>query len=124
MNVRTREFLSPHDRLALINLESLFLTKRCVRHDKGCVFTIGVVAHSLGVDEAQVRAFTDKRSADYDPGFPPPRGGSLKYRGEVHHFWFARDLLDYCQSLVNGLSELQTKPNFDVRCRSEQGARP
>lgn len=122
MNVCTREFLSPHDRLALINLESLSLTIRCVRDDKGCVFTIGVVAHSLGVDEEQVRAFADKRSEDYVPEFPVS-DGFYRYDGVVRPYWLARNILTYCQSLMNSLSEVQTKPYSDARRRSEKGAR-
>lgn len=70
MKAYAQKTLSRQGQLALINLEALSLTKRCVRDDKGCVFTIGVVAHSLGVDEELVRAFTDKQSENYVPEFP------------------------------------------------------
>ncbi|WP_172821264.1 hypothetical protein [Burkholderia pseudomallei] len=120
MNVRTRKVLSPHDRLALIDLESISLTKRCVRDDKGCVFTIGVVAHSLGVDEEQVRTFTDKRSEHYVPEFPVS-DGVFRYDGVVRQYWLARNILTYCQSLMNGVSVVQAKSDSDVRRRSEKG---
>lgn len=114
MNAWTQKTLAPHDRLASIDLEELSLTKRAVHDDKGCVFTIGVVASLMGVEGDQVRAFIDERSADYDPEFPTPRG-FLKHRGKVHQCWLARDILNYCPSLMNGFTDAHIKADSDVR---------
>ncbi|MBF4049604.1 hypothetical protein ISI15_16370 [Burkholderia pseudomallei] len=122
MNACTQKALSPHDRLAFINLEMLSLTKRAVRDDKGCVFTIGVVARLMGIEEDQVRVFIDKRSADFDPEFPTPRG-FFKHSGQVHQCWLARDILDYCRSLMNSFTDVQTKVDSVVRHRAAKGGR-
>lgn len=108
MNAWTQKTLSSGDRLASINLEQLSLTKRAVRDDKGCVFTIGAVASLLGIQGVQVRAFIDERSADFDSEFPIPRG-FYTYRGEVHQCWLAREILNYCQLLMNGFADAHIK---------------